>query len=219
MTRLYSVTDQFIMEPLVELRKPLAPEENSLKAKVWHFVKSEVLARILAVFTSVFALVDFVGHFAATVVKGGLYGVKYCCRRNPSEEEAKIVRKHFDAFLEAFGLTIIGSVAGVIAPSILDNFWIFGLRLDLLDKRISDIKRTTKIINYIQALENGFGEKPFTAREMLFACYKLLEGISNPETKERLRQEVELESFRWLNGEQKQILDAQVQEFKAQAQA
>jgi hypothetical protein len=70
----FSLTERFVIDPILTFRAPLPPLEEgqvaSWKATIWQGIESEVLARAAAVFTSVFAAADALVHFSTGVYKG-----------------------------------------------------------------------------------------------------------------------------------------------------
>lgn len=95
----FSLTEQWIINPVLTMRAPLPPgPEPTWTATVWQAIESEVVARIVALFTSVVALLDTLVHLAV-----GICTFKV---------------EHFKQAAWFGFLTLIGSIAGMIWPDV-----------------------------------------------------------------------------------------------------
>lgn len=69
----FSLTEKVIIDPILTLRAPPEPDyTRNWTATIWRGTQSEVMARVVAVFTSVFAAVDVLIHFVTGVYIRGL---------------------------------------------------------------------------------------------------------------------------------------------------
>lgn len=101
----FSLTEKIIIDPVLTLRAPLSPlEPVGLRAQVWQGIQSEVVARVVAVFASLFAAADALVHVWAGCAKG-------------MEGYA-----HFKQAAWFVGFAIVGSIGGIIWPGFLKNF-------------------------------------------------------------------------------------------------
>lgn len=118
----FSLTEKAVIDPILTKRAPLPPlepfEVQRWTATVWQAIESEVVARVVAVFTSVFAAVDTLVHLLTGVYKGvGLLSRNICCLSYRSSE----VYAHFRQAAWFALLTVVGSLAGVVWPGIFKN--------------------------------------------------------------------------------------------------
>jgi len=122
----FSLTEQVIINPVLKLRAaPLDTPENPLTilGRFSHFFQSEVTTRIIAIATSFFAAIDFVGHIGTGIVKGVHLGLRKlgirCLSPAPTGEE---ITFHFKQSAKFLGITVIGSVAAAVWPNIIKYF-------------------------------------------------------------------------------------------------
>ena len=114
----FSLTEKVVIDPILTLRAPLSPLESgrtvSWKAKVWQGIQSEVIARVVAVFISVFAAVDTLIHFETGIYKGVclLAGISY---------NKSAVYAHFQQTIWFAELTVLGSIVGVVWPGVFKH--------------------------------------------------------------------------------------------------
>lgn len=105
-----------IHDPAFALYSPLSSLEPQDKG-AWDVVKSEGIARVVAIFASVFAAVDALVHFLAGTYKGiSLLTRKVCCLDYSSFNTSDIYA-HFQRASWFVLVTIIGSAVSVILPS------------------------------------------------------------------------------------------------------
>lgn len=115
----FSSAETCIFHPVLQLRAECHAHTKfpaTCKHKLWHFTQSELLARIVAVFASIFAAIDAVVHLLS-----GLY--KSCCLlSNSSSYTNEEVRSHFKKAASYTGIAIVGSIAGAIWPDVFKYF-------------------------------------------------------------------------------------------------
>lgn len=125
-----SLTEKVIIDPILTLRAPLQPNQTvSWTATVWQGIQSEVIARVVAVFTSVVAAIDALIHFVTGVYKGA------CLLARTSDSES-IVFAHFRQAAWFTGLAVVGSIAGVVWPDIFKHQGSIHLLEEQADKEI-----------------------------------------------------------------------------------
>ena len=111
----FSLSEPVIIDPILTLRAPLPPpvldEEIECTALIWQFVQSEVIARIVAIFTSVIAAADACIHLLTGIYKG-------ICGSPEAYD-------HLQSAAWFVLLAAIGSIAGVIWPDLLAHFRYF----------------------------------------------------------------------------------------------
>lgn len=126
----FSLTERCLVNPILMLRAPPLPLEEGYvpgaiavgAAALWYGIQSEVIARVVAVFASVFAAADVCVHLSSGLYKGAsLLGRKLCCLE-ASSYSSSVVRAHFRQAMKFAGLTVIGSIAGVIWPGIFKSY-------------------------------------------------------------------------------------------------
>lgn len=103
----FSLTEQFVIDPILTLRAPLALESEEgadWKKRAYQVLESEVAARALAVFTSALAAVDATTHVLTGVC---------ICFYSPSTACA-----HFQQAAWFSLLTVVGSLAGTVWPEL-----------------------------------------------------------------------------------------------------
>ena len=114
----FSLTEKVVIDPILTLRAPLAPLEPDQTvgwtAKIWQSIESELVARIVAVFTSVFAAADALIHLATGMYKG----IRLLADANFTKLVADGYVRQVAWFIM---LTVVGSVAGVIWPGVLKH--------------------------------------------------------------------------------------------------
>lgn len=116
----FSLTEKIIIDTILSLRAPLEPDQSSCIAKMGQGLQSEVIARIAAIFTSVFAIADAFIHFTTGVCKAAdLLAKSICCWS--SNYTITTVYAHFKQAAWFSGLAIAGSIAGVIWPGIFKH--------------------------------------------------------------------------------------------------
>lgn len=111
----FSLTEKTIIDPILTLRAPLPPLEPDQTVgwttTIWQGIQSELVARVVAVFTSVFAAADALIHFATGVYKG-------TCLLAGANYSKSAVYGHFRQAAWFGMLTVVGSIAGVIWPGV-----------------------------------------------------------------------------------------------------
>lgn len=120
----FSLTERFIIDPVLHLRSPLlADPENpvGIKAKILQFAKAEIVARVTALFTSVFTAVDAFVHLLAGVYKGGYLLLRKLCKITPASWNKSEVQAHFRRAAFFAAATVVGSVAGTIWPGLFKH--------------------------------------------------------------------------------------------------
>lgn len=114
----FSLTEKAVIDPILTLRAPLPPLEfgqaASWTAIVWQGIQSELVARVIAVFTSVFAAADALIHLAIGMHKG-------ICLLAGASYNKSVVYGHFRQAAWFAVLTVAGSIAGVIWPRIFKH--------------------------------------------------------------------------------------------------
>jgi hypothetical protein len=114
----FSLMEKAVIDPILTLRAPLPPIEPdqtaSWTATVWQGIQSELVARVVAVFTSVFAAADALIHLSTGMYKG------ICLLAGASYHKSAVYR-HFRQAAWFTMLTVMGSVAGVIWPGVLKH--------------------------------------------------------------------------------------------------
>lgn len=118
----FSLTEKAVIDPILTLRAPLPPlvpplesdQTASWTATVWQGIQSELVARVVAVFTSVFAAADALIHLATGMYKG-------ICLLAGANYNKSIVYGHFRQAAWFAVLTVAGSIAGVIWPGVFKH--------------------------------------------------------------------------------------------------
>lgn len=122
----FSSTERIVINPILTLRAPLPPLQPelranlwaSLRATLWQGVQSEVVARVVAVFTSVFAATDALIHVTTGIGKGTCLLAKSICCQPWARYSSSTVYGHFRQAIWFSKLAAVGSIAGVIWPGI-----------------------------------------------------------------------------------------------------
>lgn len=114
----FSLTEKAVIDPILTLRAPPSPLEPAQTASwteiVWQGAQSEVIARVLAIFASVFAVADASIHFSTGIYKGA------CLLARASYNKSDVYG-HFRQAGWFAGFAIVGSVAGVAWPDIFKH--------------------------------------------------------------------------------------------------
>ncbi len=114
----FSLTEKAVIDPILTLRAPLPPLEPdqtaSWTATVWQGIQSELVARVVAVFTSVFAAADALIHLATGMYKG-------ICLLAGANYNKSVVYGHFRQAAWFAVLTVAGSIAGVMWPGVFKH--------------------------------------------------------------------------------------------------
>lgn len=116
-----SLTERLVIHPILSLRAP--PLESTFWSGVRHMVESEVVSRVVALATSLFAGIDAGIHLGAFLFKG----VHWALRRwvgeglspSPSPEQ---VLHHGKQAAWWLGVASVGSVAAAVWPGVLRYF-------------------------------------------------------------------------------------------------
>ena len=112
----FSLTEQFVIHPALSLRAP-TPEGAPLK----DFLRGEILARIVAIATSLFAALDGLIHLGAGLVKGGNFLLRKGLCLKPTSSSREILG-HFAQALKFQGIAMVGTLLGVFNPDLLAHF-------------------------------------------------------------------------------------------------
>ena len=119
----FSLTERVIVDPVLTMRAPLPPtdqdEPHELIEEAWQIFQSEVLARIVSAFTSVFATADAFTHLLVGSYKGADLLLRTVFSLTPATWSSSEVYSHFQRAAWFGGFTIIGSLAGIIYPDAL----------------------------------------------------------------------------------------------------
>ena len=119
----FSLTEKIIIDPVLSLCAPLPPNgPQDWTAQIWNVAESELLARLDVIFISVFAAADALIHLATGVYKGAYLALKDICCLTPATWSGKEVCHHFQRAAFFTGLTIIGSLTGVMWPGVVSYF-------------------------------------------------------------------------------------------------
>ena len=95
--------------PIQYLRTQLKKDQTSCQARISHVIKSEVITRVIALFTSVFAAADTLIHLGIGLGKGA------CCLAKKDYTKEQVYEQFKVAGTFAL-VTILGSIICVIAP-------------------------------------------------------------------------------------------------------
>ena len=114
----FSLTEKTVIDPILTLRAPLPPVKSGQTvewtAAIWQGIDSELVARVVAVFTSVFAAADALIHLATGMYKG-------ICLLAGAGYNKSVVYGHFRQAAWFAVLTVVGSIAGVIWPGVFKH--------------------------------------------------------------------------------------------------
>lgn len=114
----FSLTEKTVIDPILTLRAPLPPLEPDQTAgwtaTIWQGIQSELVSRVVAVFTSVFAAADALIHLATGMYKG-------ICLLAGASNNKSVVYGHFRQAAWFTVLTVAGSIAGVIWPGVFKH--------------------------------------------------------------------------------------------------
>ncbi len=115
----FSLTEKCILNPVLTLRTPPPETENAreLTTKVRQIAESEVIARVIVIFASLFATVDSLAHLSMGAYKSICLHTREICSYNPSE-----ISTHFQQAKLFAKLATIGTVQGVIKPESLEQY-------------------------------------------------------------------------------------------------
>lgn len=112
----FSLTNRVIIDPVLQMRGRLIEDPQippSLGARLWHFVKSEIVSRITAIFICIFAAADAFIHLLTGIYKG----VHFLFAGNCAE-----VGVHFRKAGFSLCTALVGSVAGAVWPGVFKFF-------------------------------------------------------------------------------------------------
>jgi hypothetical protein len=121
----FSLTERAIVNPILYLRASPVNDPDSrceTRKKIWHVVESELIARVIAVFTSVVAASDGVVHLASGVYKAGRLLLGRCRILTPASCNGAEVRAHFREAAFFTAIAVVGSVASTIWPGVVKYF-------------------------------------------------------------------------------------------------
>lgn len=116
----FSLTERFIIDPSLSFYATnYVADKWPVKALTRHVIKSTIIPRIIAIFASVFALVDASLHLGVAIYKkiGLLTNAPRAMHYRPSA-----VGDHLKQSLRFAGIALVASLAGIIAPSLLQRF-------------------------------------------------------------------------------------------------
>ena len=120
----FSLTERFVIDPVLSLRAPLLPDpEKTIGCceKIAHFIQSEIVARIRALFASVFAALDAGIHLSAALLKGS-YLVLSKCICLSANWNGREVAAHIARAIQFTKLALVGSIVAVVWPTFLKQF-------------------------------------------------------------------------------------------------
>lgn len=112
----FSLMETMSQGPILALRTPLCSVEPHKKWLVWDAIKAGVVARVAAVFISVFAAVDASVHLLTGVYKESSLLFRNICHLTPSSYSEEEIHSHFKRAAWFSLITVIGSVVGGIHP-------------------------------------------------------------------------------------------------------
>lgn len=119
----FSFTEKIIIDSVLSMRAPLSPidaeQSSEFRTEIWHVIESEILARIASILTSVFAAADTFAHLLVGLYKGTYLILRNVCHLSPATWNSAEVYGHFQRAASFSGLTIIGSLTGLICPDAL----------------------------------------------------------------------------------------------------
>ncbi|HSW85985.1 MAG TPA: hypothetical protein VLG49_00635 [Rhabdochlamydiaceae bacterium] len=122
----FSLSEKVIIDPVLTLRSSLPPVEPGqsvrFRAKVWHVIQSEVLARSVAIFASIFAVADASTHLLVGIYKRAHPILRNVCHLHPATWNHTEVHEHFQRAAWFVRLTILGSLTGMIRPDVFTFF-------------------------------------------------------------------------------------------------
>lgn len=121
----FSLTERAIINPVLWMRADLLNDPESppgIIRKVGHFIEAALIARVIAVFTSVFAFIDASVHLLTGICKGGYLLLRKYHFVKPASWNKAEVYGHFQNAALFAGATLVGSVAGVIWPGVVKYF-------------------------------------------------------------------------------------------------
>ena len=118
----FSLTERVVIHPILHLRAPLPPTAGrTWTADVWQVLQSEVIARVVAIFTSIFAAIDAVVHLSISLGKGiGLLARAITCQ-SISNYHLSTAGAHCQRTAWFTALTLVGSIVGVIWPGLFQK--------------------------------------------------------------------------------------------------
>lgn len=120
----FSITERIIIDPVLYLRADLLNDPDAppgICRKIWHFIEGEIIARIMAISTSLFATADFFTHFFTGLYKGSNLVLSKFFKISPSWNGSDVCA-HFKAAALFGGISVIGSVAGTVWPGVFKYF-------------------------------------------------------------------------------------------------
>lgn len=121
----FSLSERVIINPVLQMRAALLDDPESPPAigeKIFHFIKAEIVARVAALFTFVFAVPDAFIHLLTGIYKGGYLLLRKCCKIPPASWNKPEVYAHFRHAALYAGVTLVGSTVGTIWPGVFKHF-------------------------------------------------------------------------------------------------
>jgi hypothetical protein len=143
----FSLTEKWIIDPVLTLRAPPSPDGNSegldqmvyqitksLAARriihisrkaigtMWQLTQSEIIARVLALFTSLCAAADCFIHLFSGVYKGLALGLRKICKLGSARYSTHEIRGHFKQAGWYSFVWAVGTPLGVVWPGFLRYF-------------------------------------------------------------------------------------------------
>jgi len=115
----FSVTNHIIINPVMSMRADLLNDPKSpvgIGKKIWHGIESEIISRIVALFTSIFAAVDAFVHFFT-----GCFKAIALASKNVTWN-ADEVKEHFKSAAFFGAIALVGSIAAGVWPGVLKYF-------------------------------------------------------------------------------------------------
>jgi hypothetical protein len=96
----------------------LKPEsKRKFLKETWLYVKEALIGRLTAIFTSVFAAIDAFIHLGAGCYKG----IRLLLKAHTIQQKTEVF-EHFKRAAFFTGMTIVGSIAGLIDLDLLKHF-------------------------------------------------------------------------------------------------
>ncbi|MDR3624100.1 MAG: hypothetical protein P4L16_03045 [Chlamydiales bacterium] len=176
----FSLTQRFITNTALDMQAPLSVNSDNMKLDShgkritlstsdhrYHFIEAEIIARIIAVAISVFALVDAAIHLSLSVGKS-LYLI-------PSEKGE--VLNHIQHFAWFITMVAIGSITGVICPGLLEYYQY----VPKISNPFSDLNHyTTEAKSIIEALTSDNQKNAQAAIERIKSAFSpLVYGLAS----------------------------------------
>lgn len=114
----FSLTEKLIINPTLQMRAAGRSDARCCE-KFWNGIQAQVIARVVALFASIFAAVDCFVHLLTGASKAAYLQLTQCkCLKflPPSDTSKATIREHFRQAGRFALITLVGSIAGSVWP-------------------------------------------------------------------------------------------------------